>query len=482
MLLRLALVLALLAVACSSAATPTTPSSTPLVTPTTAAPAPPPSTSDGPAPGPSGLVDSVGADIPVAPEVPTGGFSADAVAAVERLWASLEIAIEPEALSAIGSSGDARLAWLLSDVLRFFESGDIGQATIEAFDQLTGADISIDGITSPWKSATDLLIAWELPAPPGYTDLKARIYTIIEPKWQPFFDDPDGAIDWRYVSWGGVFIDDRPTGDATPCSGCIPALDDPAVTDSAGGSWYPDERIVFAVVIDGEARAYPKHIMEIHEMVNDTLGGRRIAIPYCTLCGSAQAYLTDSVPDGVDIPVLRTSGLLSRSNKVMYDLNTGSVFDTFLGAALTGPLHDAGVVLDQATVVTTTWGEWKAAHPETTIVAEDGGIGRSYSFDPLGDRDAYGPIFPVGDVDPRLPVQESVVGVVSPSGTPVAFPADAARAALAAGTPVEFARVTLSLDGGGLRAFDTDGGELSTHQAFWFAWSQFQPDTDIWRP
>jgi hypothetical protein len=106
-----------------------------------------------------------------------------------------------------------------------------------------------------------------------------------------------------------------------------------------------------------------------------------LGIPYCTLCGSAQAYRTDDAvtAGGADeVPVLRTSGLLSRSNKVMYDLRTESVFDTFTGAAVSGPLQDAGVVLEETTVVRTTWGEWKAAHPDTTIIAEDGGVGRSY--------------------------------------------------------------------------------------------------------
>ncbi len=73
-------------------------------------------------------------------------------------------------------------------------------------------------------------------------------------------------------------------------------------------------------------------------MFNLTLGGRRLAIPYCTLCGSAQAYFTDQ-PDGsptdgaAEVPVVRTSGLLSRSNKVMYDLLSESVFDTWRGVA-----------------------------------------------------------------------------------------------------------------------------------------------------
>jgi hypothetical protein len=221
--------------------------------------------------------------------------------------------------------------------------------------------------------------------------------------------------------------------------------------------------------------------MEVHEMINVTIGGRRLGIPYCTLCGSAQAYFLDSVPRGVEQPVLRTSGLLSRSNKVMYDLRSGSVLDTFTGRALSGPLEEADATLEQTSVVASTWGEWKRAHPRTRIVAEDGGIGRDYPADPLGGRDDEGPIFPVGDVDPRLPVQENVVGVIVPGGKPVAFPVAEALAALGDGERVSVAGVEAIADGDGLRVRTLEGGrELPAHQAFWFAWSQFHRGTVLW--
>ncbi len=164
-----------------------------------------------------------------------------------------------------------------------------------------------------------------------------------------------------------MFIDDRPAGATEPCPrGCIPALDDPALTDAAGGHWYPDKGIVFGVVVRGRAVAFPKNIMEVHEMVNITIAGRRLGVPYCTLCGSAQAYFTDSVPARFALPVLRTSGLLSRSNKVMYDLRTRSVLDTFTGRALSGPLRDAKVELDQTSVVAGTWVSGRAPTPTPT--------------------------------------------------------------------------------------------------------------------
>ena len=432
------------------------------------------------APVAADLVDSDGNPIPDPPEIMTGPLADEAIAAIDSIWSNLQRVPDPVDMAALGDSGDIRIGWLISDLLRFFQGSQAGNASFDAFVAMTGIEPERSSLRQ-WIIVTDYLIAWDVPAPPGYLDYKRRLYTLVEPDWQPFFDDEDADVDWRLVSWGGVLIDDRPLGDTLPClDGCIPALDDPPVTDAAGGDWYADDSIVFGVTVNGESRAYPKNIMEVHEMVNDTLGGRRIGMPYCTLCGSAQAFFTDVVPEGFDTLVLRTSGLLSRSNKVMYDLDNKSMFDTFLGTALTGPLGDADFVLEPVTVVTSTWGDWKAANPETTIVARDGGRGRDYPAEPLRGRDDNGPIFPVGDVDQRLEVQELVVGVVAPGGEVIAFPAAAARLALEEGAPVSAFGVELAFDGGGLRAFDEAGNELPTHESFWFAWSQFRPETEIW--
>jgi Protein of unknown function (DUF3179) len=423
---------------------------------------------------------------PPAPSARAGPLDRGVERALSRMLSALLVgALDREALEEVGASRDVRLGWVLSDVLRFTQEDAAQDGLVSAFGGLTGVDVRADPTfeDSPWLSLTNHLIAWESPAPPGYRERKARLFLALEPRWKPFFDDRDADIDWRLVSWGGVLIDDRPEGDPDPCPrGCIPALDDPALTRADAGSWYDDDRTVFGVVVGSEAVAFPKNIMEVHEMVNITIGGRRLGIPYCTLCGSAQAYLLDSVPAGVSSPVLRTSGLLSRSNKMMYDLRTRSVLDTFTGRALSGPLQEAKVVLPQLTVVTSTWGAWRAAHPGTKIVAQDGGIGREYPDDPLGGRDDEGPIFPVGDVDPRLPVQAQVVGVIAPGGEPVAFPAEDARDALAAGRRVAAGGVELVPDGGGMRARAPGGKELPTHQAFWFAWSQFHPATTLWKP
>jgi len=380
---------------------------------------------------------------------------------------------QQDALAVVAASGDPRLAWLVSDLMRFAWRIDIANQLADAAGDLLGKPWTRGG---QWNLIIDHLIAWDIPAPPDYLETKRTIYTSFVFGWDRLF--VEGDVDWLHVTWGGVPIDARPFGKTDlPCP-CIPAADNPTVSSADEATWLGDEDIVFGIVINGEARAYPRQIMEVREMVNDTLGGRDLGIPYCTLCGAAQAFFTDGLPEGIQRPVLRTSGLLSRSNKVMYDLTTYSIFDTFLGTALTGPLAEQGLTLEQATVITTDWQSWRATYPNTTVLTEDLALGRNFSF--RDGRDANGPIFPVGDVDPRLAIQDDVVGVIAPNGTPVAFSRGQALLALRSGNAVSVEGVILKESAGGLRAEDADGNEISTHQAFWFAWSQFHPNTEVW--
>ncbi len=377
------------------------------------------------------------------------------------------------ALVTLSASKDPRIAWIITDLLRFIQNREFSQILAGVATDVLGKDMQT---ANPWNTITNHLMAWDIPAPPDYLATKKTIFTTIVPGWDRIF--AEGDIDWRIVSWGGVLIDDRPYDTTDDACNCIPAADNPEVSTAAEATWLEDDDVVFGIEVNGEYRAYPRQIMEVREMVNDTLGGRDLGIPYCTLCGAAQAYFTDDVPEGVDRPILRTSGLLSRSNKVMYDLETYSVFDTFRGNAVTGPLAEQGVVLQQATVVTTDWGTWKEAHPETTVLLERYALGRDPDF--RNGRDANGPIFPVGDVDPRLTVHEDVIGAITASGKPVAFQRSQALLALRDGQDVGFENVKLVLDAGGIRATDADGTDIGSHEAFWFAWSQFYPGTELW--
>jgi len=426
------------------------------------------------APLPDFVIEQFGQP-PAIPEGPLSKELQDAVRVVfiDSLESSTWLGEQIEALEKIANSKDPRLAWIISDMMRFTWRQSFDNSLSKAAAKLLQIELRS---YQRWGEITDHLIAWDIPSYPGYLEAKRAIFTNFVPGWDRIF--VEGDIDWRLVSWGGVRNDDRAYDTTDQLCDCIPAADNPEVTKAEDATWLKDDDIVFGITINGEHRAYPRQIMEVREMVNDTLGGRDLGIPYCTLCGAAQAYFTDDVPEGVERPILRTSGLLIRSNKVMYDINTFSVFDTFLGKAVTGPLAEKNVQLKQASVITTDWGTWKKAHPETTVLAERLALGRNFDF--CNNRDAKGPIFPVGDVDPRLSVHEDVIGAITASGKPVAFQRTKALAALKQGEEIAYENVRLKLEAGGIRATYADGTDLGSHEAFWFAWSQFYPGTALW--
>lgn len=422
----------------------------------------------------------LGADrrvFPPTPDFPSEPLAeatqSDLTALIESLI-NQDLSEHSESLKSLGKSSDLRIAWVLSDLLRITRDRKLREEVIRSAESLMSIDVDR---SDAWVSVTDTLIAWDVPAFENYLDVKRDIYTLIVPEWERLMSD-EGEVDWRFVSWGGVGIDNRPYDQTDRPINSISGVDNPTVTNAAGGSWLDDEAPVFGVLINGKARAYPRFIMEIREMVNDSLGGRDFAMPYCTLCGAAHVWFTDRVPDGIERPVLRTSGLLIRSNKLMYDVVSGSVFDTFLGDATNGPLYDRGISLPGHSVVSTTWAEWKKAHPKTTILVEKDSFGRD--SDLRNTRDADGPIFPVGDVDPRLSVHEEVLGVVKPDGTPVAFQVAQAKEKLLAGKAVTLNGVELKLESGGLSAHAENGAPLVAHESFWFGWSQFRPETELW--
>ena len=186
---------------------------------------------------PGALVGAFGQAFGAPPDHPNGDLNAATRADIEAIIASLAARqLDTEALGRLKDSGDARILWFVADLLRFVGLREIETLNV-TFEELTGMSLP----RGDYNAMPDHLMAWDLPAFPGYRRLKGDLMTQIDSRWEPFFADADSAIDWRPVAWGGVLMDDR--RDASPgqrCFRCIPALDDPPVTDAAGGSWYPD--------------------------------------------------------------------------------------------------------------------------------------------------------------------------------------------------------------------------------------------------
>ena len=201
---------------------------------------------------------------------------------------------------------------------------------------------------------------------PYYYDFKAQIYKNVDPKFERYFTDRAGQANIRLeeVVWGGVLQDG------------IPPLRHPELTTASEQDYLSDSDVVFGAYINGEAKAYPKRILAWHEMFIDDFGDATICGVYCTLCGTVIAYNTEHKGKHYN---LGTSGFLYRSNKLMYDQATQSLWNTIEGKPVLGPLYDQGIELDVLPIVTTTWGEWKKTHPDTKVLTLNTGHLRDYN-------------------------------------------------------------------------------------------------------
>jgi hypothetical protein len=115
----------------------------------------------------------------------------------------------------------------------------------------------------------------------------------------------------------------------------IPSIDDPKFVDVSDATGLSDTEPVIGVVVNGAARAYPLQILTWHEIVNDTLGGVPITVTYCPLCNSGIVFdrrLDDRVLD------FGTTGKLRNSDLVMYDRQTESWWQQFLGEGIVGAM------------------------------------------------------------------------------------------------------------------------------------------------
>lgn len=208
---------------------------------------------------------------------------------------------------------------------------------------------------------------WSRPYEP-HPDLmffKAALYSNVDPRMASFFAPGSRAlIRLDEVDWGGVKVNG------------IPPLDHPKHLNAPEAKYLRDDHVVFGIALNGEARAYPKRILAWHEMALDRVGGTEVTIVYCTLCGTV-------IPYGAEVGgrkrTFGTSGLLYRSNKLMFDHESLSLWSTVEGRPVIGPLAGSGLELTAYPVVTTTWREWRAAHPETTVLALETGFQRDYS-------------------------------------------------------------------------------------------------------
>jgi hypothetical protein len=202
----------------------------------------------------------------------------------------------------------------------------------------------------------------------------------------------------------------------------IPAVDQPVtVSVTEAEAWLEDREPVVSVQVDGQARAYPIQILIWHEIVNDDLEGTPLAVTFCPLCNTAIAFerrLGEQVLD------FGTTGRLRFSNLIMYDRQTESWWQQADGRAIVGALAGERLTLHPAALVS--WGEYKAAFPQGSVLSRETGHRRDYGRNPYMGYDDIDqrPFLYVGpEISDRLPAMARVLTYVH-NDDAVAYPYD----------------------------------------------------------
>jgi hypothetical protein len=312
----------------------------------------------------------------------------------------------------------------------------------------------------------------------------------------------------------------------------IPPIDTPRFEPIEAADWLDGREPGALVQFNDDVRFYPLSILTRHEIVNDRFGDIPVAVTFCPLCNTALAF--DRRVDG---EVLRfgVSGLLRKSDLVMWDDATTTLWQQITGEAVVGEL--AGTRLDIISTAIVSYGDAKESFPEALSLATDTGFGVAYGANPYQAYSSSSqPFLFDEDPDPRFPALSRVVGVnvdgvdkaypfdlISDKGavndvlgdTPVAVlwggeTADALDSSTVAegqaiGTGIAVDRTvggqTLTLSPSGEDLFTdaetsstwtllgqaVDGpleGErmdtVSHRNEFWFAWASFFPDGDVY--
>jgi hypothetical protein len=260
--------------------------------------------------------------------------------------------------------GDMRFIAAFLELMRANEIGIVQGAGyvvhVGALEGLSGQHLGTN-----WPAWVEWYGGTDLEPPPGFASWKGRILGRIDPGFADFLKGtPSSDMRLEEIQWGGVSVDG------------IPALDNAEMIEAIEADYLLPQEPVFGVSLNGDSRAYPLRILDWHEMANDIVGGVPFSLAYCTLCGAGIAF-DGRVEDGEPY-TFGSSGFLYRSNKLMYDRQTRTLWNQLTGEPVLGELVNQNITLNLLPVVLTSWEAWLAQHPDTKVLALETGYQRLY--------------------------------------------------------------------------------------------------------
>lgn len=258
----------------------------------------------------------------------------------------------------------------------------------------------------------------------------------------------------------------------------IPAIDRPNfVSVEEAQAFVHDNTLGIFVEVNNDRRFYPFNILTWHEIVNDVVGGKPLAVTFCPLCASALVFEREVNGKILDFG---TSGMLYQSNLVMYDRQTESLWSQILGKSIVGKL--SGTELLPYPSNTLLFSTVKEKVPNAKVLSVDTGYERDYQHNPYYDYEASDEIiFPIKNKDARLPAK-TYVWTISIDGKMKSYVYDELIKKKRLQDTLNGHELEITVDEmQQIRIIDkTTNKPIIGFRAFWFSVAAHNPDIEVW--
>jgi len=209
----------------------------------------------------------------------------------------------------------------------------------------------------------------------------------------------------------------------------IPPIDEPEYLnrEEAVEIFFENEPVI-AINFGTVPKAYPLSILTFHEIVNDSSAEIWYTITYCPLCNSSVVFNRKLEFEGSSYLLdFGTSGMLRKSNLVMWDRQTETWWQQITGEGLSGKLAGAELGMLPSQIISVK--EFFQDYPEGKMLSSKTGHKRNYGTNPYEEYDNPSNVKPrlFGEaVDNRLQTMERVIHIFG-SETPKIYPLSAMR-------------------------------------------------------
>ena len=267
-----------------------------------------------------------------------------------------------------------------------------------------------------------------------------------------------------------------------PQDGILPIDNPKFISSNEADEWLTDEEPGIAFSRGDTHRFYPYQIMVWHEIVNDTIEGERVLVTYCPLC--LTGFVLDPVVKGERVE-FGVSGKLWKSNLVLYDRKTDSLWSQVLAEGIVGEM--TGTKLTILSSDQMRYGNWKKKFLQGEVLSRNTGSFKPYGDSPYGGYfDAIPFVLSLADTnDDRLAPEAFVFGIVV-NGMAKAYSTETVKAQGTIEDSFEgmdfILRYDPELDVVRIYKKDAEGKEerINPISGFWFSWTAVHPDTELY--